>query len=189
MNRTTLLILVLVVGLVAATSWLSQKSESPSKPADEETAGVADYFIRGFEGTVTGNNGRPTHYLKADYLVHYTDSNITELEKPDLTVYQEKGEKWHIQSELGRMQEDGENDEVLLQGNVTLTQQTRQQPLKLSTETLLLYPERQYAETDSAVDIRAPGGHIRGVGMKVFGQEERLQLLSDIRGTYEATIR
>lgn len=187
MNRPTLLILALVTLLVIATTWLSQKSEQPTPVTRPDAKGVADYFIRGFEGTVTAKNGTPSHYMKADYLVHYAVSDITELEQPDLTVYRKAGEQWLVQALHGRM--EGEGSEVLLRGKVILTQRSKQQPLQLRTNLLRLYPERHYAETDSAVDIRAPSGHIKGVGMKVFGEEDRLLLLSDIRGTYDATAR
>lgn len=187
MNRPTLLILGLVTLLVLATTWLSQKSEQPPPIAGPGAEDVADYFIRGFEATVTANNGRPSHYLKADYLAHYAGSDVTELEQPDLTVYRRPGEQWLVRASHGRM--EGEGDEVLLRGKVLLTQRSQQQPLQLRTDKLLLYPGRHYAETDSAVDISAPSGRIKGVGMKVFGEEDRLLLLSDIRGTYDATAR
>ena len=189
MNRPTLLILALVILLVIATSWLSRRSSQPAPSAGEDAAQAADYFIRGFEGTVTGENGRPSHHLKADSLVHYGHSNITELEQPDLTVYQKPGEQWRIQSRHGRIEGESVNDEVLLEGKVVLTLRSQQQPFKLRTELLRFYPDRRYAETESKVDISSPGGRITGVGMKVFGDDGRLQLLSDIRGTYDATLR
>ncbi len=189
MNRSTLFILALVTLLVVATTWLSRKSGQPTPTARPDAEEVTDYFIHGFEGTVTGPNGHPSHHLKADSLAHYTHSNITVLEQPDLTVYRKPGEEWHIQSQRGQIKGDDINDVVVLEGKVILSQHSKQQPLKLRTESLRLYPERRYAETQSAVDISAPGGRIKGVGMKVFGDEGRLQLLSDIRGTYDATLR
>jgi len=187
MNRSTLLIIALVILLVVATTWLSQKSEQPSPTVKTADEGIADYFIRDFEGTLTGQDGKPSQLLKANYLVHYADSDFTDMEKPSLTVYRGDGKQWLVTAERGRMESDGE--EVQLTGGVTLSQRSKQQPIQLQTETLRLYPERHYAETDSAVDIRAPSGHIRGVGMKVYGEEDRLLLLSAIRGTYNATTR
>jgi lipopolysaccharide export system protein LptC len=187
MNRPTLIILTLVILLVVVTTWLSQKSEQPKSTTKPVTEGIADYFIRDFEGTVTGKNGTPVQLMKADYLVHYTDSDLTELTQPALTVYRDHGDQWLVKAEQGLM--EGEGDEVQLSGEVTLTQRSKKQPVVLRTDTLRLYPDRHYAETDSAVDIRAPSGRIRGVGMKVYGEEDRVILLSAIRGTYEATSR
>jgi len=187
MSRPTLLILILVTLLVVATTWLSEKSEQPEKVSGAEAKGVVDYFIRGFEGTITANNGTPSQYLKAESLMHYADTDITELEQPNLTIYRKPGEQWLVTAKHGRMSAEG--NEVLLRGDVVLTQRSKQQPLKLSTETLQLYPQRHYAESSSAVTIKAPTGQIRGVGMKVYGDEQRLLLLSAIRGTYNATAR
>jgi len=185
MNRPTLLILALVTLLVIATTWLSEKSEQPKRVTPSEAGGVVDYFIRGFEGTVTANDGTPSQYLKAVSLKHYAASGVTELEQPDLTIFQKPGEQWLVTAQQGRMSD--KEKEVQLRGNVVLTQRSKQQPLKLRTDTLKLYPQRHYAETNSAVTITAPTGQIRGVGMKVYGEEQRLLLLSAIRGTYHAT--
>jgi lipopolysaccharide export system protein LptC len=187
MNRPTLLILALVTLLVVATTWLSRKSEQPRPKEAAGAEGVADYFIRGFEGTVTAKNGAPSHLLKADSLVHYAGNDMTELEQPDLTIFRPQGERWTVSARHGRMQ--GEGDTVFLSGRVRLRQRSQRQPLQLRTETLQLYPQRHYAETDRAVDITAPGGRIQGVGMQIFGEEDRLVLLSDIRGAYDATAR
>lgn len=187
MNRPTLLIVALVILLVIATTWLSQKSEAPTPTTKAEAEGIADYFIRDFQGMLTGQDGKPSQLLKANYLVHYSDTDFTDMDQPNLTVYRGEGEQWLVKADHGRMEGDGE--EVQLSGGVTLSQLSKQQPIQLHTDTLRLFPERHYAETDSAVDIRAPSGRIRGVGMKVYGEEERLLLLSAIRGTYNATPR
>lgn len=185
MNRNTLLVLALVALLVVATTWLSEKSEQPKPVTPAEAEGVVDYFIRGFDGTETASNGTPSQLLKAASLRHYAATGVTELEQPDLTIYRKPGEQWLVRAHQGRMTDEG--NELQLSGQVILTQRSKQQPLTLSTDNLILYPQRHFAETKSAVTITAPTGKIQGVGMKVYGDEQRLLLLSTIRGTYYAT--
>lgn len=187
MNRRTLFLLSLVALLVIATTWLSQKSEKPTPTAEQAAAPVADYFIRGFDATITAANGLPSHHLRSDSLTHFAESGIVELEQPYLTVFRPHDEQWRVEAKSGRMEGDG--NQITLRGKVILTQQSRAQPLQVTTDKLLLYPDKQYGETDTPVTISAPSGRVSGVGMKVYGEENRLLLLSDVRGRYDSALR
>jgi len=186
MNRRALLIIFAVALLVIATTWLSEKTETPTT-RPEQAAELTDYFIKDFEATVTSANGLPSHRMQSDALTHYADSGIVELRKPQLTIYRPQGEKWQVQAEQGRMTGDG--NEVTLRGKVVLKQQSKKQPLQVKTDRLHLFPDRQYGETDTPVTITAQGGRLTGVGMEVYGKENRLLLLSDVRGHYDSTVR
>ncbi len=187
MNRRAVLILSLVALLVLVTSWLSQKSETPIPTAQQAAAPVADYFIRGFDATVTAPDGLPSHHLTSSSMTHYAESGVVELTQPHLTMYRPEGEQWLVEAEFGRMEGDG--NLVTLRGKVILKQASRTQPLQVNTDELLLYPDTQYGETETPVTISAPSGHVSGVGMKVYGKENRLLLLSDVRGRYDSTVR
>ena len=187
MNQRALLILFAVALLVIATTWLSQQGEKTPPTAAQTTAPVADYFIRGFDATVTAADGLPSHQLKSDALTHFAESGIVELEQPHLTVFRPQGEQWLVEAEHGRIEGDG--NQITLRGKVILTQQSKVRPLQVTTDKLLLYPDTQYGETDTPVTISAPSGRVSGEGMKVYGMENRLLLLSDVRGRYDSTVR
>lgn len=187
MNRRALLIIFLVALLVIATTWLSQKSEKPTPSAKQTAAPLADYFIRGFDGTITTVNGLPSYHLKSGSLIHFAESDIIELSQPNLTVFRPQEEQWLVKADNGRMEGDG--NQVTLRGKVLLTQQSKTQPLQLKTDELLLYPDTQYGETDYPVTISSPNGRVSGVGLKVYGKENRLLLLSEVRGHYDSTVR
>jgi lipopolysaccharide export system protein LptC len=186
MNLRALLVVSLVVVLVVATTWLSETTEKPTLEP-EEAAALTDYFLRDFEATVTGANGRPSHHITSDSLTHFAGNGVAELVNPRLTVYRPRGENWRAEAEQGRMEGDGK--QVTLRGKVILKQQSGTRPMQLSTDLLHLSPDDQYGETDAPVTISSPGGRLSGVGMKVYGQENRLLLLSDVRGRYDSTAR
>lgn len=187
MNRRALIIISLVTLLVIATTWLSQRSDKPVPRTAQTEVQLADYFIRGFDGTVTTANGLPSYHLVSGSLTHFAESDTIELTQPNLTVFRPQEEQWQVEAENGTMEGDG--NQVTLRGKVILTQQSKTQPLQLRTDELLLYPDSQYGETDYPVTISAPSGSVSGVGMKVYGKENRLLLLSDVRGRYETTVR
>jgi lipopolysaccharide export system protein LptC len=186
LNLRALLVVSLVTLLVIATTWLSETTEKPALEP-EEAAALTDYFLRDFEATVTGADGHPSHHIKSGSMIHFAESGVVELTNPRLTVFRPQGEHWQAEAEQGRMEGDG--NEVILRGKVILKQQSRARPLQVNTEKLHLFPDTQYGETDTPVTISSPGGRLSGVGMKVYGEENRLLLLSDVRGRYDSTTR
>lgn len=187
MNRRTLLRISLVVLLVLATTWLSQKGKKPEPTPELGGAPITTYFIRGLDGTVTTADGLPSHYLKSDALLYYADKELIELKRPRLTVFLPEGEQWQVEAAEGRM--EGESSQVTLEGAVILSQHSGGQPLKVETDRLQLYPDTRYGESDALVTISAPSGRISGVGMQLYGDDHRLLLLSEVQGHYETSVR
>lgn len=181
MTRRMLLLIALVTLLAIATNWLSQKSEK-RPPKSTSAQHLPDYFIRGLNSTVTDKNGKPSHQLQAESLVHYPDDDVTELKHPDITVLgDEKASRWHATARQGKV--EGKNNRILLQGDVNL-HQSGDGELLLQTESLRIDSARHYAETDAPVTLHSAGTKLQGTGMKAYGDEQRLQLLSDVRGKY-----
>lgn len=187
MNRRALLLLSFVVLVLLATTWLSQKGKEPESVPGQAGVPVTTYFIRGLDGTVTNADGEPSNQLKADALLHYADSDLVELKQPLLTVFLPQGEQWQVGAKLGFL--EGERNQITLEGSVVLDQRAGGQPLKVETDRLQLYPDTRYGESDDLVTISAPSGRISGVGMQLYGDEQRLILLSEVKGQYDSTIR
>ncbi len=185
MNRRTLLRLSLVALLLLVSTWLSQKGTGPESLPDQAGAPITTYFIRGLNGTVTDADGQPSHHLRSDLLLHYDDSDLVELQQPTLTMFLPQGEQWQVEAAEGSMQ--GENNQISLEGAVILTHHSKSNPFKVETDRLQLYPNTRYGESDSLVTISAPSGRISGIGMRLYGDERRLLLLSEVQGHYEST--
>src|SRR5690606_41333481 len=70
--------------------------------------------------------------------------------------------------------------------DVRVFQESEQEGLlELLTSELRIKASQQYAETDKAVKMRAQQGHLDTLGMKAYLGEDRIELLSRVRGTYE----
>ena len=93
------------------------------EPAQNKTAPLPtnepDYYIQNF--TATGRDEAGVIYvLKAERLAHFPIDNTALLDKPHLVQYQEGKPARQTTSESGWMSGDG--SEVLLSGNVEVTQ-------------------------------------------------------------------
>lgn len=108
----------------------------------------------------------------------------TRFEQPRVTLLQPAGPPWQASAEHGSAAADGSLvellDRVVLQRDLADGTSTR-----LETSQLLLKPQQKFAETDKPVTIRSTNAITRATGMRAHLQEERIQLLSEVRGTYE----
>ncbi len=56
----------------------------------------------------------------------------------------------------------------------------------ITSSRMTVFPQKQYAETAQPVRIDGLGGVTTGTGMKAYLKESRMNLLSNVRGQYEA---
>jgi lipopolysaccharide export system protein LptC len=181
MTRRMLLLLAFVALLVVVTGWLSRKSEIPA-PGDSEAArNLPDYFMRDIESLITDKSGRASHRLNAVALFHYPQGDLSKLEQPDVTVLSDTDGGWHASAVEGAYR--GTLHELRLDGDVRVTQRGERE-MRLLTETLTIDTQRNYAETAAAVTLEGPASRLQGVGMQLYGDEQRLLLLSEVRGRY-----
>ncbi len=182
MNRRLFLLLGIAL-LVVATSWLALRQSKPERP-QVATSQQPDYFIKDFNSVVTDPQGQPQQQLTAISLYHYPEDDRATLEQPDIIVTDENGGGWHATADSGELRGNVQR-KLLLRDNVVL-RQTGKESVTLRTEWLRVEAEHHYAETDAPVRIESPTGRIDGVGLNLYGDEERLLVRSAVRGQYEA---
>lgn len=182
MNRRALLLIGIAL-LVVLTSWLSRQEQRPIGESPEQ-AQIPDYFIKGFSSSTTDPTGRTNQQLDAASLTHYPDNDLTTLEQPVITVRNEDGATWHATANRGELS-GGTERRLLLQEQVVLRQQG-DESLTLRTDWLRIDGERHYAETDAPITIDSDKGHIEGIGLNLYGEEQRLLVRSAVRGQYES---
>ena len=115
---------LVLIGVLGAMSGLGVWMQvNLLEPAENKTAAPLtnepDYYIQNF--TATGRDEAGVIYvLKAERLAHFPIDNTALLDKPHLVQYQEGEPARQTTSESGWMSGDG--SEVLLTGNVEITQ-------------------------------------------------------------------
>ena len=135
--------------------------------------------------------GQLRHEMRATRAVHYTQDDRTEFDTPFITFYRPDGKLWTLAAEQGRAS-NGDQD-ILLSGEVLMrrpqnpAQPTGPAEMEIFTRELRIHSDREYAETDQPTTIVHTYGHVDAVGMKVWFKQERLQLLSQVKGIYAST--
>ncbi len=182
--------------VVAALAWLSaewlweQEAETPAEAplADVESP---DAFMEGVVMRAMNTQGRPRYEMRATRAVHFSRGDRTEFNTPFITFYRPDGKLWTLAAERGRAS-DGDRD-ILLSGEVLMrrpqnpAQPTGPAAVEVFTRELRIFSDREYAETDQPTTIVHAYGQVDAVGMKVWFEQERLQLLSQVKGIYAST--
>lgn len=185
MNRRTLALTLILIIVAALGHWVSRESDIERKILPREPRHVADYFISGFSATTMGPDGMPTHRLEAETASHFADDDTTDLTRPHLTVFGIDFKEWHIFADTGRISADG--DDVYLSGDVRIEQtdsRTSEVAIRMMTDNMHVQISAKFAETDAPLKVTGPGSEIDAVGMRAYVEEQRLVLLSNVRGTY-----
>ncbi len=170
--------------LASGSWWLSESVERPNFGGD----GVDryDYFLRDFRNTVHDVEGRPSRVLAAKEMRHYPHDDSTRLDAPRLTLYNANGERWRVAAASGKLSGDGQL--LVLEGGVEIERpDAHGRPgVRIETPDLMVYPERNIAETGAEIRVQSGANWMVAKGMRAwFGDAARIKLLSKVRGRYE----
>jgi lipopolysaccharide export system protein LptC len=92
---------------------------------------------------------------------------------------------WHVTSERAEVNPDGTEVELIDKVRVARTDERKRDTI-ITTTRMTVFPQKQYAQTEQAVRIDGAGGTTTGTGMKAYLKDGRMDLLSNVRGQYEA---
>jgi lipopolysaccharide export system protein LptC len=109
------------------------------------------------------------------------------IEQPALDWYLPDGRirEWRLQADQGWIAAD--NQSVRLDGEVVMSRgaESGKLPVTVTTRDVLVRLDERQAETTAPARAVTPGGELRAVGLRALLDEERLELLSEVRGVYE----
>ena len=151
----------------------------PPELADEPDLYMADATITQFT-----EDGSMKYQLAASVIRHFEREQVTRLSDPVLDLYNADRPPWHVSSVHGDIRKRaspdlGEEEVVFLSEKVVLTHTAADgRHIRLSTPSMFVYPDRQYAETDQDVMIDTDVGRTRAVGMNAELQRGLLNLYS-----------
>lgn len=170
--------------VAAFTFWLAQQSEE-SATAFKPQSHTPDYYFQGVTATVMNLQGEPSQTLVAEKMIHYPDDDSTELQRPNLTIFDNDNPPWKVVSESGWISGDGEV--LLLNGKVKIDRRASStiRAMHMTTQDLRIQPKENYAETDADVHAWSHGDIIDAKGMQAwFNTPIRIKLLANVRGHY-----
>lgn len=176
---------LLLLVVAAGSWWFLAVLDDDDPDGDEATRHVPDYYMDNFEATTMGLTGKPRRRLQAEHMAHFPDTDTHELKRPYLVVYHEERLPWHVRSEEGWVSPDG--DVILLKGEVNIWREDEngKPQIRVDTRNMRVLPDTDFGETDEPVVIRTDRMETRGVGMRAFLDESRLELLSKVRTVHQ----
>jgi lipopolysaccharide export system protein LptC len=186
-NRTSNLFpLLLILALAVMSFWLERAVQAPEYDKSGRSRHDPDFIAEGFGITKMNTAGKPEYTLSAKRMLHYPDDESTSIETPLMVQLREGASPIEIRAERGLVSKNGE--EASFRGNVVVLRQAGpgQSELRVQTEYLQIFPDRDLARTDKAVLITEGRSRLSGLGMEIHNKTRQFTLRSQVRGTFDA---
>ena len=184
LTATRLLPVALMFSLAALTFWLERavREEAPHPATRRHDP---DYLISNFTTTSYDRDGAKESTLSAAKMIHYPDDDSTELVAPRVVQTRPNEPRMTLSAERGALSRAG--DEIFLYDNVLLVREAGKErsEARMTTSFLHLVRDRSLVRTDRAVSIVEERRTLAGRGMAYDNGSQQLELLSDVRGTFE----
>lgn len=179
------LIILPVAVLVAAIGYLNLDSDSASPDVTTAESQHNIDFYSNNSHTIQFNSEGKIHYqFSADLVEHVQQTDISLLTKPRLKLERGSEQPWYISGLRGEVSPGGE--EVDLYEEVRVERiDAKQRPFLLQTTHLTYVFADDFAHTKQAVRIDSAQGVTNATGMRAYLPEERVELLTRVRGKYE----
>jgi lipopolysaccharide export system protein LptC len=175
------LVLAVVALLVIDRSAGPPMTRLPTPPLQ----GEPDIYMDGPAVSQYRQDGTLEYRLLAEDARHFQGDATTHLNGPALTLFRQQQPPWSVRAQRGTLHRPpGTPEETIsLDGDVVL-ELTRPagERLQLVTDSLQLFPRRQYAETDQDVMIRGRFGQTTATGLSGDLQLGVIRLFSSESG-------
>ena len=178
--------LLLLLALAAASFWLERAVQAPDYDKTGKLRHDPDFIAEDFGITKMGANGKPEYSLSAARMLHYPDDESTDIVAPRLVQRHDDAAPIVIRADRGLISRNGEQASFF--GNVVVVREASAQrsELRMQTEYLQIYPDRDLASTNRPVTITEGRSRLAGVGMELNNKTRQFTLLSQVRGTFDA---
>ncbi|CAM3291279.1 LPS export ABC transporter periplasmic protein LptC [Pseudomonas floridensis] len=183
--RKFLLFGVLALLLAAVGYWNISPESFMDQPMTAVDENAIDYYAINAHSVQYLPDGSLQYDMTADRVEHVKATDVTLLTTPDLQMYRGTQFPWHVQSKQGEVSPGGDQVELIDSVRVARTDE-KQRTTIITSSRMTVFPQKQYAQTDQDVRIDAAGGVTTAKGMKAYLNDSRMDLLSNVRGQYEA---
>ncbi len=169
-----------LLAAAGVSGWILYGIDLNAPAAAPRSADAPDAYMENFVTVEMDGTGRPQRRIEARRLTYHADATV-ELSNPYYVLYRVEGEPWNVRSERGWVSADGTT--VRLLGHVDIWREdgSGERALDVRTEHLTMLPDSEYGETAQPVTILMPSSTTTGVGMHAYLDEDRIELLSQVR--------
>ena len=181
-DRIASVIAILLLGAVAAVSyWYSRSLQVAHGP--ERLRAAVDADGDGITLMQFDASGRAKYKLFADRMTHYVQTDDVDMISPRLVSLRPDQPRVEAVAQLAYVENAGER--IRMSGDVLLTRASPpgQAPLKVSTQLLIAFPDRDRYLTDQPVRVDRGADSIRARGMDLNNITQRVVFLADVVDT------
>lgn len=179
-----------LLALAGASLWLLFSIRASLEPSPDPTARGPALFLEAFSATRFDARGMRQYTLTSPYLVQLPDERGTEVEQPRLEVFRDAVTRdWLLEAEQGWLAAD--RTLVVLRRAVEARRAATadRPPLHLLTRDLIYRPDENLLSTDAEARLETPTSWLQGTGLRANLEQNRLQLLWNVRGEYAPPVR
>jgi lipopolysaccharide export system protein LptC len=176
----------MLLAMVAATSYwysrsLTNESEGAPVARQRMDADANNVSLVQFD-----TMGRAQYRLIADRMTHFADTDNAELITPHLVSLRPDQPRLEATARMAHVENNGEL--VRLVGNVVLTRESRGglPPLRVTTDALLAFPDRDRYLTDLPVRVERGDNSIVARGMDLDNIAQRVEFAAEVVDTIAA---
>jgi lipopolysaccharide export system protein LptC len=159
----------LIIASALTINWFTTK---PEEKFDFTPRNEPDLYMLNATINQFGPEGELQHRIAADRFTHFPLTDVTTMNFPALVLGRTRdSDPWEITSSKGRIlpSSDYREEVVELWSNVLASHLGNgSEFVSIETNSLTVYPERDYAETDESVSIKNQSGQTTAAAMKAF---------------------
>lgn len=168
----------LILAFALAINWMLDESEKtePDEPRNDPDLYMLNAAIHQYDQA-----GALQHTLEAARFTHFPLTDLTTMKSPSIALGKVETSPWRISADEGRLipASDYREEIIELWNNVlAIHSETTARFINIQTESLTVYPEREYAETDRKVYIDNQNGRTTAAGMRAFLDRGRFMFYS-----------
>jgi lipopolysaccharide export system protein LptC len=167
-NRLVLLN-TLIIAFALTINWFMAESE---EEVDLTPRNEPDLYMLNATINQFGPEGELQHRIAAKRFTHFPLTNVTTMTLPTLAIGKTRDSNpWEITSSEGRILPSSYYREEIVElwsDVLALQSGTGSEFVTIETDSLTVYPERGYAETDEPVFIKNQSGRTTAAAMKAF---------------------
>src|SRR5579883_3271710 len=170
-----------IVGLAVGVTFMAYR---PQPTMSAPVSSLPDAYMENVVAVTMDTEGNPKMKIVTPKMVHYAENDTTELTSPELTIYRQSPEPWHVTSHYAKATQG--TDVVDFWDNVVIvhTADKSDPTTVVKTSALTVYPNKNTAETKEYITMEQPHLQVNAVGMQADMNTGDIKLLSQTRGEY-----
>ncbi|GAA5218875.1 LPS export ABC transporter periplasmic protein LptC [Corallincola platygyrae] len=183
MNRVLIFSVILFAAAIALYYYQDSVRQQQIEVAGAEGEQRPDFTAKTLRSRSYDENGLLAHQIWASDMAHFSNNEFTSFKSPKVVVYPNgKQAGWTLNAEQGRLREN----QLILEQQVVIETQTEQnQTNTLLTEYVEMDLASNEVSSDQPVTVKGPSYQLQGVGLRGNVEKEQIELLSDVKATYE----